>query len=226
MARWKLAQIAERLAAAHGEPQPPPARDPWRLVLWENVAYLADDLRRRAAFELLESSVGLAPSAILAASDAKLRKVASHGILAETFAEKLRTCAKLALELAPESDGDLGLLTQQPLAKAKKALKRFPGIGDPGAEKILLFAGAHATLALESNGLRVLTRLGFAPEGEPYAATYRRVREAVAPELSDDCVELARMHELLRRHGKTICKSSKPNCEQCALVSRCAFRQS
>jgi endonuclease-3 len=48
--------------------------------------------------------------------------------------------------------------------KAKKLLMRFPMIGEPGAEKILLFCGALAVLALESNGLRVLVRVGVAEE--------------------------------------------------------------
>ena len=37
-------------------------------------------------------------------------------------------------------------------------LKRFPGIGDPGADKILLCSRGAATLAPESNALRVLLR--------------------------------------------------------------------
>jgi endonuclease-3 len=58
-----------------------------------------------------------------------------------------------------------------PLPKAKKALQKFPGIGEPGAEKILLFTRTHPLMALESNGLRVLVRLGFGAEHKNYATT-------------------------------------------------------
>ena len=50
--------------------------------------------------------------------------------------------------------------------KARRALKRFPGIADPGADKLLLFAGVTPYLALDSNGLRVLLRLGYGEEDD------------------------------------------------------------
>ena len=50
---------------------------------------------------------------------------------------------------------------------------QFPMIGEPGAEKILLFSGVLAVLALDSNGVRVLVRLGVGEERKSYAATYK-----------------------------------------------------
>lgn len=221
MATWRLAEVRRRLEKLHGRPPPPPARDPWLLILWENVAYLADDARRKAAFDLLRRRVGTKPKELLAASDDALLEVAGHGILAETFAAKLRECATLALDLFPASGGDLAPLLEWPLARQTKALARFPGIGAPGAEKILLFCGAHATLPLDSNGLRVLTRLGFAAEQKSYAATYRAVRAAVEPELSNDVEGLIATHLLLRRHGQEVCRRSRPLCSACSLRPRC-----
>jgi endonuclease-3 len=237
MVRPGLPAIVERLAKLHGRP-PPPLRDPWLLILRENVAYLAADARRDAAFETLERKVGTTPKEIFAASDAALREVASHGILAETFVEKLRRCADLVLhdtafaELDEKARraGDLSALLRWPAPKAKKALTKFPGIGEPGAEKILLFARAHPTLALESNGLRVLVRLGFATEQKSYSTTYRLVREAVEADLaaSRKSASLASnydfliaAHLLLRRHGQELCKHSAPKCVACPLKSDC-----
>src|SRR2546422_8413212 len=45
--------------------------------------------------------------------------------------------------------------------EANQLLQRFPGIGEPGADKILLFAGGQVSLGPDSNALRVLYRLGF-----------------------------------------------------------------
>src|SRR5258707_98412 len=104
MPSMSLSQALERLQARYGEPAPPEYSDPWRLILWENVAYLADDGRRREAMEALERRVGLGPEQILAAQRKTLKEVASHGILADTFAEKLRRSAQIALE---SFDGDL-----------------------------------------------------------------------------------------------------------------------
>jgi endonuclease-3 len=72
---------------------------------------------------------------------------------------------------------------RQPLPEAKKALKKFPSIGDPGAEKILMLSRSYPVLALESNGLRVLLRIGFAEEKKSYSASYRGVQQALKEQL-------------------------------------------
>ena len=52
------------------------------MILWEVVAYLADDARRRMAFEALrEQEVGLTPKEILAAPKKVLRRDHTHGRL-------------------------------------------------------------------------------------------------------------------------------------------------
>jgi endonuclease-3 len=140
--------------------------------------------------------------------------------VAEQFAKKLRTCAQIALE---EFDGDLRPLLKLPLAKAKKALQRFPGIGEPGAEKILLFCHTQPVLALESNGLRVLLRLGFGEEKTSYATTYRLVQKALEEGLDKDFSWLIEAHLLLRQHGQKLCKRTKPECQKCPLASDCEF---
>jgi endonuclease III-like uncharacterized protein len=82
-----------------------------------------------------------------------------------------------------EFEGDLSSVLKLPRPKAIKALRQFPSIGDPGAEKILLFAGAHSILPLESNGLRVLLRLGFGEEKKSYRASYRSVQTSLESQI-------------------------------------------
>ncbi|MGZ5380951.1 MAG: hypothetical protein ACXWFQ_03765, partial [Thermoanaerobaculia bacterium] len=94
---------------------------------------------------------------------------------------------------------------------------------EPGADKLLLAAGSAVTLAPDSNGLRVLVRLGYATEDANYAKTYRAVAEAVAPELPDDTAWLVAAHQLLRRHGRETCRRSEPRCEICPLAKGCDF---
>jgi endonuclease-3 len=192
------------------------------MILWENVAYLADDDRRQQAFQTLKKRVGTEPTQLLSASHEALLEVTRHGIMPEQFADKLRKCAQIALE---EFDGDLRPVLKLPLPKAKKALKKFPGIGEPGAEKILLFCQTCPVLALESNGLRVLLRLGFGEEKKSYATSYRLVQRAVEGELDGDYPWLIEAHLLVRRHGLELCKRTKPECEKCPLAPECEFYQ-
>src|SRR6185436_5549192 len=101
--------------------------------------------------------------------------------------------------------------------------KKFPGIGDPGADRLLLAGGSARTLAAESNGLRVLLRLGFGDESADYARSYRSVSKAVTGELPDDREWLLQAHQLLRRHGQATCRRTTPRCEECPLTGQCAF---
>lgn len=80
-------------------------------------------------------------------------------------------CTTLAL-----FEGDLDAILRGSYTLAKKALQQFPAIGDPGPEKILKFCGAAPGLPLESNGLRVLTRVGYGHKQRNYAAPTGRSR--------------------------------------------------
>jgi endonuclease III len=216
----RLPQLIEALAAHYGKPAPPEVTDPWTLIVWENVAYLVDDERRQQAMADLREKIGMSPEEILAAKPDRLIKSGVRGIVPEQSAQKLRRSAEIALE---HFGGDLRPILKQPLEKAKKSLKRFPAIGDPGAEKILLFCQAYPILALDSNGLRVLIRLGFGVETQNYSATYRSVQAAIESETVNEFPWLIQAHLLLRRHGQEQCRRSRPSCPKCPVHKQCPW---
>lgn len=201
----------------YGRPPAPFPTDPFQQILWVNVAYLADDARRLAAFRMLDRLAGLSPEAVWHAPPAVLRRGAAHGIMADRFAAKLRECASIALD---RFDGDLDAVVRRPLKDAVRALRAFPGIGGPGAEKILLFAGRRALLAPDSNALRVLQRLGMVPVRRSYAASYAAAR-TIAAGLARGIVAMQRAHQLLRRHGMELCTRAQPACSHCPLIAQC-----
>jgi endonuclease III len=211
--------VLRALKKHYGAPEPLPTKDPFELILWGNVAYLAPPARRRAAFELLRRQVGLRPGDILAASQAALERVTAHGILKARFADKLRACARIAIE---DFAADLGFVIRQPLPQAKTALRRFPGVGEPGADKILLFAGVQNSLAPDSNALRVLVRLQLIAAHKSYARMYASGRDLKAtPALKIAAAQEASL--LLQTHGQTLCKRNAPLCGTCPLANRCNF---
>jgi endonuclease-3 len=166
-------QIMARLKRHYGPPEAPPAKGPFELVLWENACYLLPDDRRSQVFEALRNQVGLNAAAIDAATDKVLLPLAKMGgMRPETRVFRWRELARITLQ---QYGGDLDCILKMPYAQAKKTLKQFPNIGDPGAEKILLLCGVFSGLPLESNGLRVLARLGWGRTQKNYGATYRSV---------------------------------------------------
>jgi len=222
MASIALSKLVDRLQQHYGAPAPPPSTDPLELIIWENIAYLANDKRRAEAFAVLKRTIGTRPDQILAAQPSALAAIGKAGILPDLSAEKLLTIAQIAYE---EFDSDLRSVLKKPLPQAKKALKRFPSIGDPGAEKILLLTRSYPVMALDSNGLRVLCRVGFAEEQPNYSATYRLVQQEIHGQLPKDYDSLIRAHQLLRQHGQELCKRSKPLCTECPVRDSCNYGQ-
>jgi len=216
-----LSKLVTELAKFYGQPKPPITTDPFELIVFESVAYLVTDERREEAFKLLRKTVGTKPHQILAASnEALLRVTELGGMQPEKRAVRLREIALIAMN---EFGGDLRESLKLPLPKAKKALQKFPSIGEPSAEKILLFTRSYPVLGLDSNGLRVLLRLGFGEEKKNYSASYRSVQEAIKDQLSDDYDWLISAYLLLRQHGKDLCKTTKPRCEKCPVRKSCGY---
>jgi len=214
-----LSAVVQALHKFYGQPKPPKIKDPLELILWENIAYLVDDEKRAAAFAVLKKNVGTTTPQILSATDAQLMEATGlGGMLPELRAQRLRQIAEIAHWVFKD---DLKFVLKKPLAEAKKALKKFPSVGDPGAERILMLTRSHPVLSLESNGLRVLLRLGFASEKKSYSASYRAVQEAVKTQLPPDYDGLIAAHQLLRQHGQELCKRAEPLCEGCPLKRQC-----
>lgn len=216
-----LQKIVSQLATYYRKPGPPITTDPFELILLENVAYLVSDERREDAFKALRKHAGTKPHELLSASDESiLRATRLGGMHPEQRVSRLREIALIAIN---DFGGDLRQALKLPLPQAKLALREFPAIGEPSAEKILLFTRSYPVLGLDSNGLRVLVRLGFGAEKKNYTATYRAVQEEISDQLKDDYDWLIGAHILLRRHGKELCKTSAPLCEKCPVRKSCAY---
>jgi endonuclease-3 len=216
-----LPKIVSQLATHYGNPEPPITTDPFELILFENVAYLVSDERRAEAFNTLRKTAGVKPHEILAADHEEILQATKlGGMHPEQRVNRLREIALIAMN---EFGGDLKQVLKLPQPKAKQALRKFPSIGEPSAEKILLFTRAYPVLSLDSNGLRALVHLGFGEEKKNYTATYRAVQEVIKDQLKDDYDWLISAHILLRQHGKELCKTNAPLCEKCPVRKSCGY---
>jgi hypothetical protein len=57
----RLGLLLDKIELHYGRPRPPRFGGPFELIVWEIVAYLADDTRRAVAFDALREKVGLNP---------------------------------------------------------------------------------------------------------------------------------------------------------------------
>ena len=218
--RSTLQKILTQLAETQGGIDDGPPRDPWHAILWDNVVYLTDEVRRQQAFAQLRKATGLDAATIARTPDEVLLPICGKGKMAAQQVLKLRECAELFA-----SAGDPRNLVKLDEARARKGLCAFPGVGLPGFHRLRLFAGAEPHATFESNGLRALARLGFGEEQKDYAATYRVVTAAVDAELAEDVEVRIDAWQRLRRHGQQTCRR-QPLCDACPVANHCAARRS
>ncbi len=217
--RTRLQRLIATLAKTPGGPDAGPPRDPWHAILYENVAYLCTDDARQRAFDTLRRATDLDARALATAPDDLLLTATRHGKLASQRVGNLRECAELFATV-----GDPRKLVDLPLPKARAALKHFPGIGDPGADRLLLFAGKAPLVVMESNGLRTLLRLGYGTETKNYAKSYRSAQAAAATEVPATTAARMELFRVMRHHGQATCRAT-PNCTVCAVASDCPARR-
>ena len=169
----------------------------------------------------LNREVGVEPPQILAAGPARLtRALKPGGMVPELRAVRLM---EIAARIQHEYGGDLRAGLAGPLSKVRQALKRFPNIADPGADRILLFGGIAPVPAVPSNCPHVLVRIQHGQERENYGVNYREAQQAIEAEIPATFDARMRAYLLLKRHGQSLCKRSNPKCDQCPVNSSCAF---
>jgi endonuclease III len=222
MAQTPLQQILVLLKKRYGTPKPPlQGRDPLPFLYLEAAGYLCTDDKRLAAFTALRDRVGLAPSAVLAVPMSVLTTICRiGGLFPEKRAERLKEIAVLVRD---EFGGDLTAVLSGDYAAARKALQKFPMIGEPGADRILMLCGYPGVFGFQSNEHRTLNRLGYGEELKNYTKSYRLTRDAARAELPSASAALMQAALLLRQHGRQTCKASAPRCEECPLTARCAW---
>jgi endonuclease III len=223
MAVVPLSKVLTALKKRYGKPKPHPAgRDPLGILVWEMVAYLGGAAVRDDVFKELRTQIGLDPQALLDASLDTLTELCRAGgpVAPLHRAKCIHICAAITMD---EFGGDLSQVLKWEYAKAVKALRKFPSVAEPGADRILMICGSHPVLGMESNALRVLLRLGYGVEDKNYTKAYRSARNAAMAVLPKNAAVLAEASALLRTHGKETCKTSTPRCEECPVTAACAY---
>jgi endonuclease III len=214
-------EILSELESHYGSQEPCWPTDPYDFLIWWHCGYPASDANCARGWEELKQQVGSEPRRILDAGVAKLaRALRPGGMVPELRAQRL---LQIAARVQDEYGSDLRAGLVGPISGVRRALKRFPNIGDPGADRILLFGGISAVAAIPSNCPHVLVRIVRGSEHESYAVTYREAQESLEEAIPPTLDARSRAYLLLKRHVQEVCKRSNPKCGQCPIRSGCAF---
>jgi endonuclease III len=227
-------EILEALEKMYGPQHAAGPTDPYEMIVYLNCGYPASDAACSKGFDSLKREVGLTPKEILVAPKAKLVKLLRlGGIVPELRADRLK---EIARKVKAEFGGDLKAMlkismreekqqTDKDIRGAKKILQQFPVIGEPSAEKILLFSKLAPVAAVPSANVEVTARLWSGKAGKNYGADYRTAREILNSGLTQTFEERQRAYLLLKKHGQQTCKRSHPKCEICPLTGQCVYIQ-
>ena len=216
-----VAYVLDRLEAFHGQQEPCWPLDPYEFLIWWHCGYPASDATCARGWNALNQQVGIKPCQILRATEASLASaLKAGGMIPELRAMRIK---EIALRVKNEFGSDLRSGLMGPLTEVRKALKRFPGIADPGADRILLFGHLKAVAAVPSNCTQVLVRIERGLERENYGVNYRESQSLIEDQVPEQFQPRMRAYLLVKQHGQSLCKRRKPKCDQCPIRSSCAY---
>ena len=214
-------ELLDKLETFYGKQEPCWPADPFEFIVWWHCGYPASDAACNKGWDKLRVEVGIEPPNLLEATPRKLASALTPGgMVPELRALRLKEIAMLVTDAF---GGDLRAVLTGPLSEARKTLKKFPGIADPGADRILLFAGIAPIAAVPSNSPHVLVRLLYGRDHDNYGASYHEAQRAIAAEVPETFDARTRAYLLLKHHGQRICKRTNPRCEECPVSSSCSF---
>lgn len=217
-----LSHLLDTLESSYGPPTPGWPTDPYQFLVWWQCGYPPSEEHCARGWAALTQAVGVAPDELLAARRATVaRALTAGGLVPELRAQRLQGIAQRVHHVFA---GDLrAALALLPVREARAALRQFPGIGDPGADRILLFAGLAAIAAVPSNCPQVLVRIECGRVPTDYRATYLQAQRLLEEALPATAAARTRAYLLLQQHGQQLCKRTRPRCEKCPIAPSCRY---
>ncbi len=189
-------------------------RDPIATLVSTIISQNTNDTNRDRAFERLRDRFPTWEQVRDASEEKVVEAIRSAG-LGPTKAPRIQE----ALRRITEREGAMSLdfLREMSTAEVRAWLMELPGVGPKTAAIVLCFALGRPAFPVDTHVHRVTGRLGLIPEGTSREKAHD-VLEDIVPEES-----YYAFHLNLIAHGRTICHSRSPECEECVLRRACDY---
>jgi endonuclease-3 len=135
----------------------------------------------------------------------------------------------IAREVVRRWEGDLSWVYDPP-DPARELLVTLPGVGPKTADCVLLYAGGHEVVPIDTHVERVARRLGFIERGASRRGLDINAKEIHGSDRSKDIAKEVletelphpgRSHLLLIQHGFEFCHATAPECFACPIRYEC-----
>jgi len=187
---------------------PAPPSDAFMVFVWEVLSFQAPPIKRDAAYGALKRNPSLTPDSMSKVAPKKLAE--SVRLTGSYFEQRLR--ALRTGIIAFQRDPNLSHTIKGPVPEAQEALSKLPQMADGGADRMLLFAGDHKVLPMDTGVWRLVRRLGY--------------DDVPDTELPDDIDAWKRTSVYLTHHAAVTCDDKEPHCHVCPLKSDCPYGES
>lgn len=132
--------------------------------------------------------------------------------------EKIRSCGFFHNKAKHILDASRELVEKYggEIPNDKKKLKSLAGVGEKTANVVLATAFNVPAIAVDTHVFRVSNRLGLA-NSKTVEGTQKQLERNLPKE------SWIKFHYALVLHGRYVCKSQKPKCDDCGLKNCCKF---
>jgi endonuclease-3 len=199
---------------AYGEPIWRPHLDPVSELVSTILSQNTNDLNRDVAFERLRARFPTWEQV----RDADSREVI-EAIRPAGLANQKGPRIQDALRLISQERGELELefLAEWPVEEAKGWLSSIKGVGPKTAAIVLLFSLGRPAFPVDTHVHRVTKRIGLIGPRVSREKAHDELELLVPPE------DYYAFHLNLIRHGRQVCTSRNPHCDDCILQRRCDY---
>jgi endonuclease-3 len=212
----KMREIQRRLVEAYGEPRRESGQDPVSQLVNTILSQNTNDTNRDVAFRRLRDRLPTWE----AVRDADPKEVI-EAIRPAGLANQKGPRIQEALRFVTAEQGELSLdfLADWPVDRAKEWLASMNGVGPKTAAIVLLFSLGRPAFPVDTHVHRVTRRLGLIGPKVSREKAHDELEQLV------DAKDYYAFHLNLIHHGREVCTSRKPHCEECFLSDLCDYYQ-
>jgi endonuclease-3 len=210
----KTIQVHHKLLEAYGEPAWRPHLDSVSELVSTILSQNTNDVNRDVAFDRLRSRFPTWEQVRDADVDEVIDAIRPAG-LANQKGPRIQE----ALRFITQERGELELdfLAEWPIEEAKAWLCSMNGVGPKTAAIVLLFALGQPAFPVDTHVHRVTRRLGLIGPQISREKAHDLLEELVPSK------DYYAFHLNVIRHGRQVCTSRKPHCQDCMLTGLCDY---
>jgi endonuclease-3 len=212
----KATLVRQWLLEAYGEPQWRQHLEPVAELVSTILSQNTNDTNRDVAFERLRSRFGTWEAVRDAETEQVIEAIRPAG-LANQKGPRIQN----ALRIITKERGQLELefLADWPVDEAKAWLTSIKGVGPKTAAIVLLFSLGRPAFPVDTHVHRVSRRLGLIGPRVSRERAHTLLENLVPEE------DYYSLHLNMIRHGREVCVSGTPRCQECALTQLCDWFQ-